>query len=347
MAKKQSLKDWISEARTDSEKEGGCVKIALMHRQGGMSGMRDEPVWAASLGADKQKWTDEDLAKVLQNKAESCVQDKPGNHEFSVHAMYGTEPEPQAKRSLMVHIASDEGSYTENPTPSGALAQTMRQKEDFFKSMMGHQLATNRANIDMVNSMGAIFVQMGRAITEERQATAAIMNENREATAIIKDMLMKQVADTHARDMERQAYIRQTEERRKLFELAPVLVNQLTGTEVFPQSKADSVLIEQIAAAFDKMDETTLQGMMSVIPQDLMGPLMARFVQWKKDKEEDAKRIASLNPPVRSPEHDAAGEVQPPRMGAAPITRETAGDSTQTHEAEFVDSSDQTRGKKK
>jgi hypothetical protein len=314
--KRQSLESWINEARNDKEKEEPCVQLALIQKQG----MKDEPIWAVKLGPDKQKWTDADLAKVFQNKAETTVQDLPGTHTFNVLAFYGSNPEPQSKRIISVYIATDEGQATENPTPNGALQQTMRHKEDFFRSMLQHQQALNRQSIDMVNAMGQSFIQMSRAAAEERQASANLMRENREAFEIIKDMMMKRITDEREHEMKRLAYIRNTEMQRKVLELAPALVNTVTGTEVFPQSKADTVLIEQIASAFDKMDEGTLMTMSAVIPAELMGPLMNRFMKWKQDKADEVKRIESLNPPITDPEAEAAGDVQPSRLSAA--TRE-------------------------
>jgi hypothetical protein len=311
--KRQSLESWINEARNDKEKEDPCVQLALVQKQG----MKDEPIWAVKLGPDKQKWTDAELAKVFQNKAETTVQDLPGTHQFNVLAMYGTNPDPQAKRIITVYIATDEGQATENPTPNGALQQTMRHKEDFFRSLLLHQQALNRQSIDMVNAMGQSFIQMSRAAAEERQASASLMRENRETFEIIKDMMMKKVTDAREHEMKRLEYVRNTEMQRKVLELAPALVNTVTGTEVFPQSKADTVLIEQIAAAFDRMDEQTLMGMSTVIPAELMGPLMSRFMKWKQDRVEDAKRIASLNPPITDPEAEAAGDVQPSRLSQA------------------------------
>jgi hypothetical protein len=306
--KRQSLEAWIRDARNDSEKETPCSAMALLH----MRGMREEPIWDTKFKKGGKVWSDKELAEVFQNKAETTVQDLPGSHTFNIHVFYEGNSDPLAKRIIMVHIADEAGGLsTENPTPVGALQQTMRQKEDMFKAMMHQTLQLSRQSAEMVNAMGSMFVQMGRAAAEERNASAAVMRENRESFEIIREMMMKQINENRDHEMKTLEYQRSTEERRKLLGYAPVLVNTLTGREIFPQGTADTVLIEQIASAFDSMGEDQLMGLANSIPPELFGPLMARFTKWKKDKEADDARRRALTPPIRDPAAEAAGDVQP------------------------------------
>ena len=82
----------------------------------------------------------------------------------------------------------------------------------------------------------------------------------------------------------------------KLLEMAPIALNMLTGREVVPQSKVDSIILENLVKKMTPEMLPMLEHMLTQagLGAEEMGVLMMRFNQIKEKQIEDAKARAGL-----------------------------------------------------
>lgn len=133
-----------------------------------------------------------------------------------------------------------------------------------------------------------------------------LLSENRASFNIVKEMLMEKALDTHRHQMEALTYQRQTDERKKWLSYIPMLANTVLGKEIFPQSNADTVLLEQVV---ESIDENAIMALAQFVKPELMGPLMSRFEEIQKKKMLEAQNKVHALQPVKGvePEDDAVG----------------------------------------
>lgn len=296
MARRQSLEEWIREAILDSSDKGPngteakITQITMMHT--GMNQQQLELHTAKLNGSGDPS----QLGAMFRNKAESYCQDLPGVQRFMLLAFYTGSNEPQARHPFNVTgIVAYEGGVSEEPTATGERAQSMRHKDSFLQQVFNQQQALNDYTLRIINNAD--------------QRVQRLEKENVDAINILKEMMFKQVTDTHELEMKRLQFERTTTERKKLLSYAPLLVNTILGREVFPQGAEDTALIEGIADAL-KPEDIELLAASGVIKPELMGPLFNRFQRRAMQKEEEARQNRMLQPPVEDPEKDAAGEIQ-------------------------------------
>lgn len=271
MAKRKSLDKWIHEAITDSDKDTTLTQITLYH----MRGMQPIEIhtWKVRPGADPKQ-----VAEMFQDKANAYAQDLEGNQMFNLMAFYGKST-PEAQMPFAVRVEADvhnSGLSTEAPTDQGERQQRMRWTEMQLGQVYRRQQVMDEHSI--------------RMIERQSQMIDSLMAERFTAANMIVEMMTRQMDNNHRLEMERLQYQRQSEERQKLLQLAPALVNSLTGKEVFPQTAADSALIDTIATS---LDENHLAKLMELdLPPALMGPLAERVLKarQKKEQEEAARR---------------------------------------------------------
>ena len=106
--------------------------------------------------------------------------------------------------------------------------------------------------------------------------------------------------------MSKLQFERDTEERRKWLNFAPPLINTLLGRDIFPQSTADTPLVESIA---ESLTEADIMKLASSLKPELWGPLAHRFHGALQKKQLEKQRTKNLLPPL-DPEKDAAGETE-------------------------------------
>jgi hypothetical protein len=288
MARRKSIEAWITEAMADDE-AGTITMIALVH----MSGPAQEEIHNIKFGGNK-KWTGDQIGKLFTAKAETYCQDLRGVHTFQVLVFYNGESQPATRYPFVVNsiaaLDNANGLFTEPPTNEGRTQQKMRWDETVLQ-----QTYRKQQQIDDT------LMRMNNALIEMNQT---LMQENRDAFVIVKEMLMAKALDDHSMCMKELEHQRSTEERAKLLKFAPALVNTISGREVFPQSTADTALIETIA------DSLSLEQVMAIaqhLPPPLVGVLMTRLEQIEKAK--NAKRqLAKRNGTNGKPEDNAAGD---------------------------------------
>jgi hypothetical protein len=281
---KQTLESWIHEAMTDGDKEHSISALSLVH----MVGQAEREIHSTKFGS--KQWTARDLAQLFRHKAESYCQDIPGVQSFCILAFYGTD-EDEARHPFMINGDTDLGGLsTESPDAKGMTQQGMRHIEAITQI----NLRGVAHNTDTAVRMNEMLLRMN----------ADLMKENREGFALMKEVLAAQALNRHEFVMKEKQYERSTQERRKWLDYAPVLLNTVLGSEVFPQSSEDTTLIESIA---DSLSEEDLMKLSSTLKPEVLGPIAARFEKHYKAKNaKEAKNTRMLN--AKNPEDDAAGD---------------------------------------
>lgn len=289
MKKRITLEMWIREAVTDEEQEN-CTMLACVHM---MNSVEKDEVHVVRFGGPK-KWTPKELAKLFQSKADAFAQNIPGVQAFAMLAFYGGSEEAQAKHRFNVMGESEYGDSalgaTEGPDGKGLLAQGMRHLEVSTQMML--------------KQMSTILDASNRTIMLLSDQNEKLMAENHEALTVVKEVVIGQQMNAHNHKMEQLSHIRSTEERKKWLAFAPALINSLLGREVFPQSTADTALVESVAEALSEEDIQKLAGS---LPPALWGPMAQRFtgvLQQKRLSEQTAAQVIQTT----NPEDDAAGD---------------------------------------
>jgi len=287
MAKK-TLEAWVNESLNDTNKAHPCSQISLVH----MIGQQQKEIWCYKFKGGGKVLNYKELAETCRNKAESYCQEIPGVQSFQLLAFYGTE-QPEAFQPFMVNQPADFGGLsTEGPTAQGNLQQQMRHGEMLLQQVYRRQEVLDRYTLDIIREQGV----------ELRNLRA----ENRDAFAVVKEVMMEQATDQHDRAMQQLTFERSTNERKKWLSFAPALVNTVLGREVFPQSTADTALVEAITESLSEDDILKIAG---VLKPEVLGPLAARMEVYQRKKAADEASRERQLPPFTgvSPEEDAGG----------------------------------------
>lgn len=275
-----TMQDWISQALIDPHKDAPCSAITCIHKTTG----GEVEVHGVKL-LKGQQWDAAALATIFKEKAEHHVQDIPGAQRFYLLAFYNKN-EPQARLPFNVNNNHElMNGETEPPTNEGKLAQSMRQSEAGFQ-FWGR----------MVNENVKILHETVELLTKSNRD---LMMENRDAVQIVKDLIFQQAANQHDRKMKELEFARASEERKMLMRTGGAILNEITGTEIIPQSAADTNLLELL---FEKAGEDQIKALSGVLPAELMGPLAARATQFFRTKTEASKQasdaVENRNDPV-------------------------------------------------
>ncbi len=225
MAKRITLEHWITEALGDADKGKPCSAIGLVHLK---SGIGTEEVHTKPIEGTNANFRA--LADFFMNKATAYAQDMPGIQTFRLVAFYGSN-EPQAAHTFTVF----EGSLTagvhapwskHEPTPSGHLALAMKHNEWLQQ--------------DYRNLVQGVMGMMLQERTEHAK-------ERAEMNMVMRDVLLNLRKEDHAMQLERQRYIRESEERAMIGKALPGLINAFTNSEIMPSTLVDTQIIEGMA----------------------------------------------------------------------------------------------------
>jgi peptide methionine sulfoxide reductase MsrA len=286
--KRVSLSSWIAEALLDEDKDGKCTMLVLVHRIG-VSG--ETEIHGVKL--DAKQWTAPELGNLFMHKAETFAQDLPGVQSFALLAFYGTVAEPLAQHPFLVNSQPEAymGGASEGPTAQGLVQQAMRHTE----AMVQISITNTQRMLEQMNSMfSAMAVQ-----------NTNLMRENHDAVNLAKSLILEKASDDHRLRMEALSYERSTQERKKLMTYAPALVNSIAGREVFPQSTADSALIDSVA---ESLTPEQAQQLAMVLPPELLGVVMQRFSSRLTEVREADEYANNLIASKSSAEDNAAGD---------------------------------------
>jgi len=291
---RKSLTTWIREAMTDTEKDGPCAMMSLVH----MVGLQREEVHTVRFGT--KEWTPEALSEMFSNKANAFSQDLPGVQTFKVLAFYkGRDGNCKSEHEASHHILANQNFenqdlVTEAPDDRGRTQMTMRHGEMLMQQVYRRQEVLDNYTLRLIEHQGNMIAKLSK--------------ENSDAFEIVKEMLMKKALDDHEHRMKELQFTRSAEERKKLLQFAPALINSILGKEVFPQSTADTALVEAIADNIAEEDIVKLSG---IVPPQLLGPLAARMAEHeeKKRREKENLELAKQLVPHVDPEASARGDT--------------------------------------
>lgn len=267
--RRTTLEKWIADALVDPDKSGKCSQMTLVHK----IGIADNEIHTTKFVAGNTR-TAKELAALFLGKAQTYAQDLPGSQTFSLLAWYGG-PQPEARQPFTVTPASDtNGLATEGPSATGTLQQGMRLTEQIVQATMRERTVMFQQQQQIIDRL------CQRLDSSERTAM--------DATEIVMRLMMEKVQLGHEQEMKKLEYERATATRAKLLAMVPPLTNTLTGKEIFPQSTADTALVETIAA---HLKPETAAALAEHLPAELLGPLMARLseIQRKKNAEDIEK----------------------------------------------------------
>lgn len=283
---------WLAKALMDDTKGGPASSLVLVH----VVGEQEKELQNTIFGA--KAWTAAEVAKMIDGIAREFCQDFAGDHTFLLKVFYNKRGTPEAFHPFRVVSKGKAGSglFTDEATDKGQLKQKMSQERDLHSALLTGLNCMNENTLKLIQMQGTM---LERSYVREAQ----LVQENREAFDIVKDSLMKQALNTHDMKMKELAFQRSTEFRKKLMTALPVVVNQLFGKEVFPQSMSDTALVEMIAEGIKVEDVGKL---MEILPAEFQGVLFTRFQAHTKKKNDEAEETAKLLRET-NPEHDAAG----------------------------------------
>jgi hypothetical protein len=273
---RKSLAQWIEDALTDQDKAGPCSALQLCYKRG----YSDQEIHAVQVSTGMQR-TPAELSVMFRGKAEVHCQDMKGSQMFVLKAFYGTN-EPLALLPFRVNPpAQDEhmGLDAEEPTAEGSLLQMMRANAQVFGELMRRQTVLS----DQQNA----FVELiGRKYAES-------MKENTAYQELVLKMMLDKIKLGHEEKMKELEFQRSTEERRKLMQFGPGLLNQIAGREVFPQPVADSQIIEGLAERISPEQLAMLEAT-GAIPAELMATIKTRFADHLAKREKESKETREL-----------------------------------------------------
>lgn len=279
---KQSLESWIHEAMVDPEKDKPISQITLVH----IAGSENE-IHSVKFGS--KQWTPAELSTLFRHKAESYSQELSGVQTFALLAFYGGTTEQQARHPFVVSGATDFQLTTENADAKGITQQSMRHLE--VQAQM-----YSRGQAVIIDAQQRLIETLTRNALEDRR-------ENRELIGILKDVVLTQATNNHEHKMKELEYERSSAERKKWIGFLPGLVNNILGKEVFPQSTADTALLETIA---DNLTPDQLEKLGSTLKPEVLGPIAERFSKHFEKRKLEAKTAKQLA--AKNPEDDAAGD---------------------------------------
>jgi len=285
--RRQTLEQWIDECMTDEDKDGKISAFALVH----LKGQSEQEIHAIKFGA--RKWTAKELALVFRHKAEGYAEELPGVQTFNLQAFYGRD-EPQAWKPFTVSGAHEyTGGATEAPTSQGLTQQLMRHNEVQFQTYSRGMAAMASASADLV-----------RQVSEQN---TSLQSQVSDLFSGLQRMLLDKMSNDHTGRMKELEYQRSTQERAKWFKLLPAIASNILGTDIIPQSTADSELLDAMAEAIDA-DGLKKLASSNIFPQELAGLLYARWhkgLQKKREEQAERETIARRI----DPEQELAGNL--------------------------------------
>lgn len=272
---KVTIDQWISEVLADKTKDGPCTLVTCVHKES----QTEREVFSIKVEPG-QKWDSVELAKLFQRKAEMHVQGLAGHQQFYMHAHYANRVEYQARLPFSI-AGQSEVSYgtTEAPTAEGRTQQGMRWGETGYQLWAQQAMNLARVQSDLLNQLA--------------NDRSKLQSENIELISVFKELIMKQAAQNHEFEMQKLKMQRDNELYKTAGQLLPVAVNALAGKEVFPQSTADSALIESL---LENMKEKDIQTIMSMsLPEHIKAALAQRATEYfKKKNEAEQTAIAAV-----------------------------------------------------
>jgi hypothetical protein len=279
---------WVREVMLDTN-YGNIQAIILCHDSGIGSGKEVDNI---VFGGDKQ-WDPKELEQRFLGKIENFCGANTGRHAFILNAIYDTSAAPRNTLNFHYDVADQEYSINHNsPTKEGIIQQLMRHTEITFKQ-----------SSDAISSMMSQMVRMTEMATQRAHDAET---ENREAWIIVREMGNALMDKRQEHKLEQLRYQRSSELMSRMMKLAPGLINQALGMEVFPQGIADNNSFEAFA---ESLDIDTIEILSQRMPPEVWGVISNRITEVLLKKKSESARDQKILAETKNPEDNAAGET--------------------------------------
>jgi hypothetical protein len=300
--KRQSIAEWLQQAIDDVEVlgKGDCHAFAVVHltNEGAAQKEVDRITLPAQLSV-------RDIGARFEQRVEQYVYDLPGHQAFKLYAFYGASTEPGAEfpfaRAGTLKFPTN---VTEAANKDGLLAQTMRHHENMAAVYAAAQ-----------KELIASFAQLARSAVENNAALADEAAQLRRELADARSIMMETAA-AHERSVNEASERQRKDEesalmRKKFLELAPALINTITGKKVFPEATEDTSIINTLLDSMGPEHINLLIGIVQNTNPMFAGILSARANEiYEKRKALEVARgeaLAIIGPGAPA---DAEGELQ-------------------------------------
>jgi hypothetical protein len=291
-----TLQRWLEECASDPDKDGPLSMLVLEHIQGNQG----NPIHRVKCGAGKTLDTKK-MAALFQGRAETHAGGIDGMQQFRMLAFFAGSNEAESFYPFKVAGPLDGGTHglgTEPPTEVGQRMQHMRHNEALVVGLMRERALVFDRMFDM-------YAPMQRMVESLTQRNTALERENLEMLQTFKELSVSRSESAQAQALEVAKYNRQTKERAALLTLLAPAANQLLGREIFPQSTADTALVEAIA---ENVDPARLGDLVQALnlPPEKLALLVGRLQQVAEKRTKDEETALSRGSEI----HDDAQEIE-------------------------------------
>jgi len=277
--RRQTVEQWVGSVISEVIDGKGCSAIALLHLKG-IGGATEEVTTKPIEGTVNPK----ELADHLIGRAEGFSQDLPGLQTFKLVSFFGSN-EPHNP----FHFTTSDGTVmsrsetmmsAHEPTPAGLLGQLMKHNE-----------TKDRQNADLVNQN----MQLARDVISMCFGPQGLVQQSiksqLEAVEVVKDAMLDMSKQRRELVLEEHKAAQDLQTRKAIIDAVPLLVNRVTGHEVFDEKSNRAKLLELFAMKISPQDLEILVSMGKITKEEalVISSQFAAIVEEKK-KEADAIR---------------------------------------------------------
>jgi len=277
--RRQTVEQWVGSVIGEVIDGKGCSAIALLHLKG-MGGATEEVTTKPIEGTVNSK----ELGDHFIGRAEGFSQDLPGLQTFKLVAFYGNN-EPHNP----FHFTTSDGTVmsrsetmmsAHEPTPTGLLGQLMKNNE--FMSRQNADLV--QQNMTMANGIVAMCFGPQGIVQQS-------IRSQLEAVEVVKDAMLDMSKQRRELVLEEHKAAQDLQTRKAIIDAVPLLVNRVTGHEVFDEKSNRAKLLEVFAMKISPQDLEMLVSMGKITKEEalVISSQFAAIVEEKK-KEADAIR---------------------------------------------------------
>ena len=277
--RRQTVEQWVGSVISEVIDGKGCSAIALLHLKG-IGGATEEVTTKPIEGTVNPK----ELADHLIGRAEGFSQDLPGLQTFKLVSFFGSN-EPHNP----FHFTTSDGTVmsrsetmmsAHEPTPAGLLGQLMKHNE-----------TKDRQNADLVNQN----MQLARDVISMCFGPQGLVQQSiksqLEAVEVVKDAMLDMSKQRRELVLEEHKAAQDLQTRKAIIDAVPLLVNRVTGHEVFDEKSNRAKLLELFAMKISPQDLEMFVAMGKITKEEalVISSQFAAIVEEKK-KEADAIR---------------------------------------------------------
>jgi hypothetical protein len=277
--RRQTVEQWVTSVIADVIDGKGCSLIGLLHMKG-IGGASEEVASKPLEGNVNPKET----ADHLIGRAEGYSQDLPGLQTFKLVAFYGTnEPHNPFHFTVSdgtVMSRSETMMSAHEPTPAGLLGQLMKNNE-----------VKDRQNADLVQQNMTMARDIIQMCFGPQGLVQQSIRSQLEAVEVVKDAMLDMSKQRRELVLEEHKAAQDLQTRKAIIDAMPLLVNRVTGHEVFDEKSNRAKLLELFAMKISPQDLEILVSMGKITKEEalVISSQFAAIVEEKK-KEADAIR---------------------------------------------------------